>query len=142
MKRKESGFTLVELMIVVAIIGILAAIAYPSYQDSVRKSRRAQAITDLYSIQLAQEKYRANNPLYGTLAQLGAASVSPTTGTAYYSVVASDITATRYTLTATANTTGGQNNDKANGVTCTPLVLNQNGPVYSPAGQTACWSKN
>jgi type IV pilus assembly protein PilE len=37
------GFTLIELMIVVAVVGILAAIAYPSYQDSVRKSRRADA---------------------------------------------------------------------------------------------------
>ncbi|MDP1708619.1 MAG: type IV pilin protein [Gammaproteobacteria bacterium] len=139
MKRKESGFTLVELMIVVAIIGILAAIAYPSYQDSVRKSRRAQAITDMYSIQLAQEKWRANNSTYGTLANVwGTVTTSPATGTAYYNLAISGNTATAYTLTATATTAGGQNNDKAGGISCTPLTLNHNGPV----GQPACWAKN
>ncbi len=139
MKRKASGFTLVELMIVVAIVGILAAIAYPAYTDSARKGRRAQAITDLYSIQLAQEKWRANNSTYGTLANVwGTVTTSPATGTAYYNLAISGNTATAYTLTATATTAGGQNNDKAGGVSCTPLTLNQNGPV----GQAACWAKN
>ncbi len=142
MRRYEPGFTLVELMITVAIIGLLAAIAYPAYTDSVRKGRRAQAITDLYSIQLAEEKWRANNATYGTLTQVGGAATSPATGTAYYDLALTNNTATGYTLTATAKTTGGQDQDKANGVTCTPLTLTQNGPTYSPAGQSACWGKN
>jgi type IV pilus assembly protein PilE len=138
MKRKASGFTLVELMIVVAIVGILAAIAYPAYTDSARKGRRAQAITDLYSIQLAQEKWRANNSTYGTLANVwGTVTTSPATGTAYYNLAISGNTATAYTLTATATTAGGQNNDKAGGVSCTPLTLNQNGPV----GPAPRWAK-
>ena len=57
MTRKNStGFTLVEVMIVVAIVGILAAIAYPSYQDSVRKGRRAQARMALSDLLQQQER--------------------------------------------------------------------------------------
>lgn len=55
--KNNRGFTLIELMIVVSIIGILAAIAYPSYQDSILKGRRAQARTALLELQQQQERY-------------------------------------------------------------------------------------
>lgn len=55
--RNNSGFTLIEMMIVVAVIGILAAVAYPSYQDSILKGRRAQARTALMELQQQQERY-------------------------------------------------------------------------------------
>ena len=57
---KNKGFTLIELMIVVVIIGILAGIAYPAYQEYIFKGRRADAKAGLLSLQLAQEKFRAN----------------------------------------------------------------------------------
>ena len=57
-KKINSGFTLVEVMIVVAIVGILASIAYPSYQESVRKGRRAQARTALSELVQQQERYQ------------------------------------------------------------------------------------
>ncbi|MDO9371048.1 MAG: type IV pilin protein [Gammaproteobacteria bacterium] len=149
MKRHVSGFTLIELMIVVAIVGILAAIAYPSYVDSVRKSRRADAITALYALQLAQEKWRANHTTYtSTLGGTGCGTATATglcwTGAdvtrPYYTIaITAGATATAFTATATAS--GDQVNDKANGVTCTPLTITQNGPTYNPAGQTACWSR-
>lgn len=54
---RQAGFTLLELMIVVAIIGIIAAIAYPSYQDSVNRTQRSDALTALSSMSTAQERY-------------------------------------------------------------------------------------
>jgi len=54
---KQKGFTLIELMIVVAIIGIIAAIAYPSYQDSVMRTQRTDAMTTLSRLAAAQERY-------------------------------------------------------------------------------------
>ena len=62
------GFTLIELMIVVTVIGILAAIAYPSYQDYIRRARRIEAQSVMMDIQLMQEKYRINHVSYGGLA--------------------------------------------------------------------------
>ena len=51
------GFTLLELLVVLAIVGILAAVAYPSYQDSVRQANRSDAIAELQGILAAQERY-------------------------------------------------------------------------------------
>ena len=62
--RKHQGFTLIELMIVVAVIGILASIAYPSYREYVAKSRRAEAKTVLLSAQQWMERFYTENFRY------------------------------------------------------------------------------
>jgi type IV pilus assembly protein PilE len=91
------GFTLIELMIVVAVIGILAAIAYPAYTDSVLKGKRAQARTALLELMQQQERYMTQRNTYlaftnsaGTTVPAGAAGTfkvysgdSPT-GTSYW----------------------------------------------------------
>ena len=61
-----AGFTLIELMIVVAVIGVLAAIAYPSYMDQARRGRRADAVVAMTQVQQAQERWRASNSSYAT----------------------------------------------------------------------------
>ncbi len=61
---RNGGFTLMELMIAVAIVGILATIAYPSYQDYVYKSRRTDAYNAISKVQFEQEKLRANCKFY------------------------------------------------------------------------------
>ncbi len=65
-KTKLAGFSLVELMIVVAIIGIIVAIAYPSYQDQVRKSKRTDGHSTILDVMARQERYFSENNTYTT----------------------------------------------------------------------------
>lgn len=78
MMRRDSaaGFTLIELMVVVAIVAIIAAIAIPSYTAQVRKSRRADATSTLGDAQLRQERWRAEHPAFGSLADIHVATTS------------------------------------------------------------------
>lgn len=77
MNKQAAGFTLIELMIVVVIIGILAMIAYPSYQESLTKTRRTDGQSHLMSIINAQERFYTENNTYTTdLTDLGYASAT------------------------------------------------------------------
>lgn len=81
--KRITGFTLVELMIVVAIVGILAAIAYPSYIDSVRKGNRAEGRTAVTSLLQQQERFFSQNNTYvafDTAADATAANMKDYTG--------------------------------------------------------------
>ena len=71
MSFRRQGFTLIELMIVVAVVALLAAVALPSSQSYIRKSRRADAFIALSNVQMAQERWRASHLTYGTLTDLG-----------------------------------------------------------------------
>ena len=64
-KNKSTGFTLIEIMIVIAIIGILAAIAIPSYTDYVIRSRTAEATSTLSDLRVRMEQYFQDNRNYG-----------------------------------------------------------------------------
>lgn len=72
MKKTSTGFSLMELMIVVAIVGILAAIAYPSYQSQVLRTKRTAGKTALSNLATEQEQFRGNRKRYAsTLSELG-----------------------------------------------------------------------
>ncbi len=101
--RPSHGFTLIELMIVIAVIGVLAAIALPSFLDSVRKGRRADAINSLAQVQQAQERWRANNSSYtSVLADVPANLSAGVTPAGYYSIAIDAANGVGYTLTAQA----------------------------------------
>lgn len=84
LQRSADGFTLIELMIGLVVVAILAAVAMPTFMDSIRKGRRSEAFSALATMQQAQERWRSNNPTYTTtLANLG---VGSTTSSGNYSL--------------------------------------------------------
>jgi type IV pilus assembly protein PilE len=125
MKHKELGFTLLELMMVLTVIGIIVAIALPTFNQQIRKSRRSEVISLLQSMTLEQEKYRSSHSSYATLAQLQA--TMSTTATHYdISVTLNATPAIGYTVTATAKAGDSQNSDRntgGGGGVCTPLNI-------------------
>lgn len=124
---KLRGFTLIEVMIVVAIVGILAAIAIPNYNDYVMRSRRADALNALGSARLAQERWRANNPEYAsTAANVTAAGIPNRSPDGNYDIEVTAANAATYNLRATAR--GRQVND----TTCLQINVNESG-VFNPA---------
>jgi type IV pilus assembly protein PilE len=125
------GFTLLELMIVVAVIGILAMIAYPSYQTHVMKSRRTEAKTGLLALAQAQEEYRGENNEYAdSLTKLKEATQIRAERTSY-SFKLARLTPLRFTLTATPVDPGPQSKDTK----CKEFTLDQTGQKSPPE----CW---
>jgi type IV pilus assembly protein PilE len=108
--RAMAGFTIIELMIVVIIIGVLAAVALPSFFDSIRKGRRSEAFAAIAAVQQAQERWRSNNPEYtNSLSSLVIGS--PTRPGGYYSLTVSDSGAVAYVVRAEAVSGTSQVND-------------------------------
>ena len=132
LKQSSTGFTLIELMIVIAIIAILTSIAYPSYQDSVRKSRRAAAQADLIELSSFMERFfTENNKYHQNNAATPVAVSPPFVNTAFYTYSLPAKTATSFTLRATP--TGAQTSDD-----CGTMSLSQTGQRIT-TGTAGCW---
>lgn len=139
---KAQGFTLIELMIVVAIVGILAVIAYPSYQAQANKSRRADGIAKILEVAQKQERWFSQNQSYASaLITLGyPATLDSDEG--YYRITLADATACTTgafvgCFTVTATNQGAQNSDTR----CETLSVNDRGQrtatdSASPANDT------
>lgn len=135
---RAAGFTLIEVMIVLAIVAILAAVAMPSFLGQIRKSKRSDAMEAASRIQQAQERFRVINPTYA--ANLGALGLPSTTSGGYYTMAtaagAGAAAATQYMVTATANAGTSQAGDS--GCTTMTITLNAGVVSYSPA---LCWGR-
>lgn len=139
--KRPSGFTLTELLIAVAVVGILAAIALPSYQESVRKSRRSDAKAALSNAAQALERFYTERNTYvgATLGDSGGTAIFPDHapsdgphGNADYTLTITNQTATSYTLNATP--VGVMAGDP-----CGTFTLDQLGQKGSALNTSQCW---
>lgn len=133
MKR---GFTLIELVVAVAVAAILAAVALPSFTQALQRSRRVEAVSALMQVQLAQERWRSSHAAYATdLRLLGVEAA-----TRHYRLAILDGAAHRYTATATA--VGAQAGDSA----CATFGFTLSGGTQSlhasgSANAEQCWRR-
>jgi type IV pilus assembly protein PilE len=150
-RRRSKGFTLIELMVVVAVATILTVIAVPSYLSTVRKSHRSEAKSILMDLAGREERYLATNGSYtNDITQLGfSVAWGQPVGSGYYTIASPTITAatvssaavaaTPPTYSITATTNGGQVND----TNCAQFTVNSSGLQTSlnsaAAVSTGCW---
>ena len=150
--NRQRGFTLMELMITVAIVAILATLVIPSYMEQVKKTKRSDAKVELLKISQLQESYFVQNLSYAkTLTQLGLSANSIATENNEYTVTVDTVapaacagtsvsSCQAFTLKATPRVGGPQENDSQ----CTQFTLASSGLKGTSAGATAaevrkCW---
>jgi len=141
MVRRWAGFTLIELMIVLVIVGILASVAYPAYTESVRESRRSEARSNLLELAEFMERYYASNGRYVTQAGGNQAPQLPYTqspkdsATKYYNLVVVNASGSQFELNAVP--IGAMAGDR-----CGSLTYTHQGIKGSTSGdRDDCWGR-
>ena len=118
-KPLNRGFSLIEIIIVIAIIAILMTIGINVYQNHTRKANRQSAITALLHLQLQEERYHNQHGQYGKFDDISLPK------NRYYDLAISNVSATTYSLTATAKSNSPQIDDHINNQRCSSLRVNQ-----------------
>ena len=139
MKTKARGFSLIELMIAVVIVGILAAIAIPSYSNYVARGNRSAAESYILGAANKQEQYMLDARQYATTLALLNLSTAPTEVSSNYSIsISADNSATPPTYTITATPTGSQ---ASRDTQCGNLTINQSGTkgISGTGSVDSCW---
>lgn len=142
MMNKSKGFTLIELMIVVAVVGILGAVAYPSYTEYVMRGHRADARAALLQAQLWMERAATANGVYPTALP---ASVTWTNDNSkrYTLSLAAGATNAAFTLQAAPKANNPQTKDKCGTLTLTHTGTRDitNKPSASTMTAADCWNR-
>ncbi len=136
--RSQTGFTLIEVMIVVAIVGILTAIAYPSYAEYIRRGHRADARAGLLQAQQWLERASTATGVYPTALPANLTWAADTTKR-YTISIGGPATTSTFTLTATPK--GAQVGDKCGNFTVTNTGLRGAKGVTTGDIVTECWNK-
>lgn len=134
----RNGFTLIELMIVVAIVAVLAAIAYPSYQEQINRSRRADAKTVLMENAQFMERFYTQNGTYAN-AMLPYLEAPKDGGTKFYDLAFAGGQPTATTFVVVATPKGAMTGDA-----CGNFTINQVGLKFTSGGSRSadeCWAR-
>lgn len=135
MKRMQAGFTLIEVMIVVAIVGILTAIAVPAYGDYVKRGRITEAVSGLSDMRVKMEQFFQDNRTYVGACVAGTVAPLPA-NTTQFTFSCSSLSASAYTVSATGTSTMA-------GFTFTVDQSNVRNTTALPTGWTGtntnCW---
>jgi len=141
MKNSARGMTLIELMIVVAILGIIVAIGYPSYLDHVKKTRRTEGMGELLELADRMERHYSDIGTYDQSdgSDMTAATIyRSTTANGYYTLsIDAGTTNVLFTARAAPTSKGGQNTDK-----CGTFVVTSQGAKSVTGGSLGtpdCW---
>jgi type IV pilus assembly protein PilE len=134
--KRQRGFSLMELLIVLAIIGVIAGIGYPSYIEQVTNSKRKVAASCLTEYAGYMERFYSTNMTYATAPDADLNCLTDNNMDQIYDFDIAAQTATTYSLTATP-----QGNQAGRDTKCGTLSINQTGTrgVSGSAGADACW---
>ena len=135
MRKNLQGITLIELMIVIMIVGILAAVAYPNYLEYSARAKRNEARAALLRLAINQERFYLNNNTFtADMTQLGFSASPFTTETGNYTVAVTAADASNFSATATY-LLGGKEADR-----CLTFTIDGRG-VKTSGPETNCWER-
>ena len=134
MIKKTGGFTLIELMIVVAVLAVIVAIGYPSYQEHIKKSRRAEGMGQLLELADRMERAYSDSGTYPT--DISEVYVATTDG-GFYTLSIVTANNISFTVSAAPTSLGGQDDDKCHTFTLTSL--GEKSVSGGSLGNDKCW---